>query len=158
MPQKDPEERRAYRKAYYKAHKAEHAAYSLVWYAKNRERRRAYARAVGRQRKLEVLEAYGGAVCLCCGDTHVEFLSIDHINGDGADHRRRVAGDRRFPLYQWLKKNSFPPGFRVLCMNCNVGKYRNGGVCPHKARCNDHSFMEVGSSDPKRMGPVRAMR
>lgn len=34
-------------------------------------------------------------------------------------------------VYYWLKRNHYPPGFRVLCSNCNFarGKY---GHCPHE--------------------------
>jgi hypothetical protein len=30
------------------------------------------------------------------------------------------------------QKHGYPEGFQVLCMNCNWGRYRNGGVCPHE--------------------------
>jgi hypothetical protein len=30
-------------------------------------------------------------------------------------------------------KQGFPDGFQTLCFNCNVGKYKNGGVCPHQS-------------------------
>lgn len=89
-----------------------------------------------RRLKLEVLEAYGGLRCACPGCTTPEgiheFLSIDHVDGNGADHRRELFGDPKKGgnLYDWLKKNDFPPGFRVLCMNCNfaLGHF---GYCPH---------------------------
>jgi hypothetical protein len=29
-------------------------------------------------------------------------------------------------------KHNFPPGFRLLCSNCNFGRARNHGVCPHQ--------------------------
>lgn len=77
--------------------------------------------------KLEVLDAYGGRECVCCGETIVEFLTIDHINGDGGKHRKEVNGS----MYIWLRKNNYPEGFQVLCMNCNFGK-RLSGICPHK--------------------------
>lgn len=34
-------------------------------------------------------------------------------------------------FYKWLEHNHFPPGFRVLCHNCNQarGFY---GYCPHE--------------------------
>jgi hypothetical protein len=35
-------------------------------------------------------------------------------------------------LALWLKRNNFPSGYRVLCMNCNHGRKRNGGICPHE--------------------------
>jgi len=76
-------------------------------------------------RKKEVLAAYGGS-CVCCGEGNQEFLTIDHIAGDGAAHRRTLT----CRLYTWLKKNNYPAGFRVLCMNCNfsLGCF---GYCPH---------------------------
>ena len=34
-------------------------------------------------------------------------------------------------LFQYLKRNNYPPGYRVLCMNCNfaMGHF---GYCPHQ--------------------------
>ena len=55
----------------------------------------------------------------------IDFLSIDHIEGRGG-HGREV----RRRLYQWLKNNSYPDGFQVLCYNCNLAK-SGGDVCPH---------------------------
>lgn len=28
----------------------------------------------------------------------------------------------------------FPPEYQIQCFNCNLGRARNGGVCPHQAR------------------------
>lgn len=79
-------------------------------------------------------EAYGGYVCKCCGETEKLFLQIDHVNNDGAKHRREVFGKKSGSgqnIYRWLRDNNFPEGFQVLCANCNLGKHRNGGICPH---------------------------
>lgn len=67
--------------------------------------------------------------CKCCGENKIEFLSIDHINGGGTKHRKEIGGGQL--MYQWLIKNNFPKGFRILCFNCNqsLGIY---GYCPHK--------------------------
>jgi hypothetical protein len=73
--------------------------------------------------------AYGGYTCACCGETTKAFLTIDHVNNDGAEHRKTVSPSR---LYTWLRNHQYPEGFQVLCMNCNFGKARNGGVCPHQ--------------------------
>lgn len=82
----------------------------------------------------QVFSAYGGHKCSCCGETEPLFLSIDHIDNDGAEMRRKGVHSRGgTQFYQWLRKNGFPDGFQVLCMNCNLGKHRNGGVCPHKS-------------------------
>lgn len=85
-------------------------------------------RQLRRKLRVEVFEAYGGAVCCCCGEEGYEFLTIDHVEGNGADHRR-VIGNKE--IYHWLKKNNYPEGFRVLCMNCNFALGYHG-YCPHR--------------------------
>lgn len=72
---------------------------------------------------------YGGYVCVCCGETEVAFLTLDHIGNDGAPHRKEIG---HASIYRWLKRNGYPPGFQAMCLNCNRGKWMNGGICPHK--------------------------
>ena len=73
-----------------------------------------------------VLNAYGRA-CSCCGEAEPLFLQLDHVNDNGADHRRKV-GTR---MWRWAKDNKFPDSLQLLCCNCNQGKRLNGGICPH---------------------------
>ena len=84
--------------------------------------------------KNQVFAAYGGYICKCCGEDEPMFLSIDHIHNNGAAERKsglyRGSGSA---FYQWLRKQKFPSGYQVLCMNCQIGKHKNGGVCPHQA-------------------------
>ena len=81
---------------------------------------RTLKREYSQKLKMECLNAYGGPVCVGCGEAHHECLSIDHKENDGADHRRK---DRRARnIYVWLRTNGYPPGFQVLCMNCNSEK------------------------------------
>jgi len=79
---------------------------------------------------MDAFNAYGGPQCNCCSTLVNEFLTIDHINNDGAAHKREIGGGG-IKLYLWLKRKGYPPGFQVLCMNCNFakGKY---GLCPHQ--------------------------
>lgn len=84
-----------------------------------------------KQLRLEVYEAYGGPKCNCCNESVLEFLTIDHINNDGAKHRKEVG---RTSVLKWLKDNNYPDGYQVLCFNCNMGKKLNGGICPHATR------------------------
>lgn len=88
----------------------------------------------------EVFAAYGGYRCACpgCDVTQPEFLQIDHIDGGGYEHRKKIGSGHA--LYHWLKKNNFPEGFRVLCANCNSarGFY---GYCPHNK--NDTEVVHV---------------
>jgi hypothetical protein len=80
-----------------------------------------------------VFAAYGGYKCSCCGETEPLFLSIDHIHNDGNIERKaNLYSGSGTGFYMWLRKNSFPSGYQVLCMNCQIGKHKNGGVCPHQ--------------------------
>lgn len=90
--------------------------------------------------RTAVFEAYGGYRCACCGEQERKFLTLDHINNDGAADRMKIAGKRTasgWTTYLHLYSHNFPAGYQVLCMNCNFGKRMNNGVCPHKVRCND---------------------
>jgi len=62
----------------------------------------------------------GEGTCRCCGQGDIDVLTIDHINDDGAKHRQEHPSSGR--IYNWLVSQEYPPGFQVLCMNCNVKK------------------------------------
>lgn len=83
--------------------------------------------------KMEVLNYYsnGSISCNCCDEKELEFLSIDHIDG-GGKKLRNIQGVGT-NLYKWLKRNEFPKGFQVLCMNCNFAKGKIG-ICPHQIK------------------------
>lgn len=78
--------------------------------------------------KKEVFLHYGGVFCCCCDEEEITFLTLDHytVTPDAFTQR---GGDR---LYRELRLKGYPPGFRVLCFNCNIGRWINGGTCPHK--------------------------
>jgi len=77
--------------------------------------------------RAEMLAAYGGA-CECCGETTPEFLQLDHINGDGAAHRRAYSGH----ISTFVKELGYPrEGYRLLCANCNHSRGLRG-YCPHE--------------------------
>jgi len=105
-----------------------------------KEHRNRHLKKVRRQQKeskqrlkLLCMEAYGGPVCVCCGETCMDMLNIDHINEDGSYHRKNLNkhGNAGCSTYHWLKANDFPDGFQVLCYNCNISKHRNG-ICSHQ--------------------------
>ena len=60
----------------------------------------------------------------------MRFLTVDHVNGDGAAKRAMHRTGNSF--YRWIIRNGFPADFQVLCFNCNIGRAMNGGICPHK--------------------------
>src|SRR3990167_2513529 len=53
---------------------------------------RANQREYQRKRRLAVIFHYGGR-CACCGELEPKFLAIDHINNDGAVHRKILTND-----------------------------------------------------------------
>ncbi len=109
---------------------------SVKWNARrllHKTRYNAVHRNTRERVRREVFEAYGGCHCACCGESHIEFMSIDHIEGWGAAHRSQhdmaMRGGSEF--YRWLQKNGYPRGYQVLCMNCNIAK-RQSDSCPHR--------------------------
>lgn len=88
--------------------------------------------------KEAALAAYGGAICACCKESDVRFLTLDHVNNDGAAHRRALGDGTNkragWSFYGKLRALGWPmnPPIQVLCYNCNNGKRSNGGICPHK--------------------------
>lgn len=139
-------DRRAWARAYYarakeqgvctKCHRAPAApGYTKCAGCREKEKGQPGPRQRYRWRVLreQIIEHYGRC-CACCGEDEPLFLQIDHINNDGAAHRREQGIRGGDGIYYWLVTNNFPPGFQMLCANCNTGKFRNLGVCPHVER------------------------
>ena len=88
---------------------------------------------INRRRKVirfEVLKAHSGdpPFCACCGDTHIEFLTIDHLGKKQEWEKGRTG----IYFYKLLKRLGYPKEFQVLCFNCNCAKGIYGS-CPHKS-------------------------
>lgn len=50
---------------------------------------RVYCQAYRQRIKQKVFDHYGER-CACCGETERLFLTLDHVNNDGAEHRRSI--------------------------------------------------------------------
>lgn len=147
-------------------------AQSRVYYAANKKRimkritayRRAHPESYREDSKKRarrfremVIQAYGGPVCACCGETHVSMMTLDHINGGGIKHRTEIANQRGWKqkvsgvaFYRYLVNQGFPPGYQVLCFNCNFSKHLLG-VCAHQSeKVRRSSSRGVGARAPKR--------
>lgn len=83
--------------------------------------------------KKTILNHYGN-FCACCGETEMDFLSVDHINNNAKEHAtasgKRYSGHR---LYATLIKLGYPSGIQILCFNCNPSKGHKG-TCAHKLK------------------------
>jgi hypothetical protein len=118
-------------------HKEKLKSYRKDYYEKNKEKIDAYNKAWRDSHKKEKHESYMtyrnnfldmyGRSCSCCGETIVEFLTIEHIQGrNGQGRKRSPTTDYKeaFQSYQ-------PDLYETLCMNCNHAKGRLG-YCPHQ--------------------------
>jgi hypothetical protein len=110
---------------------------SKDWAKANPERVITRAKEIIQDRKFSVLAIYseGQPRCACCGETEISFLTMDHINNNGAEHRKKIFKSKTrggYSFYVWIIKNNFPEDLQVLCMNCQFGKKFNEGICPHE--------------------------
>ncbi|KKK99417.1 hypothetical protein LCGC14_2632970 [marine sediment metagenome] len=80
-----------------------------------------------KKRKLLIFDHYGNK-CTCCGENHPLLLNVDHINNDAKQKNHRNNTDM---FYKGIIDENFPSCYQLLCWNCNMGKYLNGGICPH---------------------------
>lgn len=87
---------------------------------KHRENERQRRRLI----KEQVIHHYsnGAMHCSGCGFDNIKALTIDHIFGGGNQHRKQINSKGGGEFYTWLRKNQYPEGFQVLCMNCQFIK------------------------------------
>jgi hypothetical protein len=80
-------------------------------------------------------------------------LTVDHINGDGADHRRSLSPNGHSTeantrsVYRDIRRQGYPRDkYRVLCFNCNcsIGVW---GYCGHH-RPHDRKYPYVLGMEP----------
>jgi len=128
--EKIQEYNRKYHPKYYADNKKRIRDYRREYKMANKERLCENNRRYSQKIREGVMQAYGGK-CVCCGESELDFLTIDHINGDGNQQRKDIRSGKGF--YIWLRDNNYPKkNFQILCRNCNYGKYINNGICPHQ--------------------------
>jgi hypothetical protein len=109
--------------AWREAHQDEISEYNRAHHRDHREQIRERKRSYYQGLRRQVLDHYGWE-CACCGVS--DDLTIDHVDGDGAEHRIELFGNRSAgtQFYLWLVRNDFPDDIRVqvLCVPCNSSK------------------------------------
>lgn len=85
------------------------------------------------KKRFEAVKRLGNK-CVCCNETRVEFLTLDHINSNGTVHRRSFKRQQNY--LQWAATASLREVcavLQVLCWNCNMAKaiYK---ICPHQGQ------------------------
>jgi hypothetical protein len=104
-----PEEWKQIKKEYHKKH-----------YESNKEDSLQKMHNYLSNRRREVLYWYsnGEMKCSRCGETHIEFLAVDHIHNNGRKERKENPGN----AINYIIRNNFPDEYQVLCHNCNFIK------------------------------------
>lgn len=113
--------RYCYTRQYYIENKEQVDKTNKRWYVNNKKRANVFAKKSRENRKVEILEHYGGAYCSICEVGDVEILTLDHVAGGGTKQRRKFKDGHA--IYRWIINNNYPGGFRVLCRNCNWKEY-----------------------------------
>lgn len=88
-----------------------------------REQRAMYHKAWNDRRRAALLALFG-TKCNHCGITDPLVLQIDHVNSDGAEHRKRCAATGNGPrgYYNDIMARWDSGDFQCLCCNCNFRK------------------------------------
>jgi hypothetical protein len=73
-----------------------------------------------------------GPECAGCGETDEVTLTLDHVYGDGAEHRRQRKRSQHGIYLDALDADD-PLQFRILCMNCQF-RAKAGKRLPHDRR------------------------
>src|SRR5437588_4538342 len=78
-----------------------------------------------RDAHLDIVRHYGDR-CSCCGFNDFSkmvfgkrFLQLHHVEGKGNEQMRKL-GVYGHHFHEWIKKNNYPPGFKVLDGACNA--------------------------------------
>ena len=117
-------------KAYYESHKAEISIRNKIQRETNRPARLLDLRRRSQEIKAKVLTFYSNSnrpMCVWCGEDRLPCLSIDHIEGGGTQHRKKIGGGSN--LYRWLINEKYPEGYQTLCMNCQMIKKDTDNEC-----------------------------
>jgi len=128
----NPNDIPSYFKNYYQKNKKKMLKNDKKWRKNNKAKYTLYLRNHFHKLRLQIIDHYTQSqrkcMCLGCNESHIEFLSIDHINGGGNKQRKKIGFGS--DTYYWIIKHDFPEEFQILCHNCNLAKGFYG-ICPH---------------------------
>jgi len=118
------EQERVKARRYYWEHREQKLAYAKNHTQEHKAKVQVIRRLSDKKMKQEVLAHYSISnppVCIHCGMTDMDVLTIDHTNGGGSKHRREI-GKGGVSFHRWLKMQGYPKGYQTLCANCNLKK------------------------------------
>lgn len=102
--------------------------WNAQWIKDNRDRYNASKARYRRKLKIDAMLQYCDPIaCQHCGFANLDGLVMDHVNDDGAAHRRleKLAGrgsGTGSNIYELIRRKGKIEGLQVLCANCNMIK------------------------------------
>jgi len=81
-------------------------------------RQRSINRILSHLVRKELIQRYGGK-CVGCNNSHLDFLELDHVKGDGAQHRKQKNGSGQSLYRKLLIEPCQPDKYQILCKICN---------------------------------------
>jgi rubrerythrin len=81
-----------------------------------------------RRLRARLMGLLGGWRCRECGETDPSVLTIDHVNGGGAEERRQMNGYPLVIRYYLSHPNEAQRKLQILCRSCNWKKHLMQGV------------------------------
>jgi len=102
------------------------------------------------RRRLELLAALGG-VCAVCGEGDARVLEVDHVNGDGAEHRAQHVWSQSY--YKEILAQANSGAYRLLCSCCHFIKKHEAGETVRGARIRRNEDV-TGVAKPRSSKPL----
>jgi hypothetical protein len=112
-----------------------------------------------RRKTKQLVFSWYGKKCICCEETGIDFLTLDHIKDDAVNSYRIMSrrgktisirrrkrytkmmqyktnstGQDLYSYIRMLGKNKIPKNLQILCFNCQWGKRLGKGFCMHHPR------------------------
>lgn len=130
--------RKKYQQSQYKKHRETRIKDSTIWNNNNAARHSKIQKKMERKVKFVTFVAYTPQEdrikgdfprCHKCGFSDIRALSLDMIKGG---HRASGLPFGGTKLYRLLRKQDYPDGWQVLCMNCQYIKREENQELRHK--------------------------
>ena len=124
----NPDKVKEYHREYRKKNRKKIKAYQQKYRTTNKEKSKEYYiankastlskdRNNRRQYRKDLIQALGGK-CVRCGFSDERALQVDHVQNNGAQHRREKASSTG-TYYRDILKNIDSGKYQLLCANCN---------------------------------------
>ena len=115
------EEKKAAKREYDRLRRSLHP--EKLYHFRYPDRARAASRKYRGSCRIRILQMYGSKCCNC-GEGDETVLQLDHVNNDGAEHKRVLGSRSSYVIFREAGKEYQPSKYQLLCANCHVRKHK----------------------------------